>query len=226
MIKLLRTTLVAILAAVLSAGCANLGQWDPVFGGNASLLYGVPPERMGKLFGSIAIAFEDKAIEGLGITLYSPSTGKTADIDASTRVLVTTRRENIDTGSERVWVFYGQLPAGDYSIVNVRLDFVAHGRTFPRVNLRPSVPITVTTDRLTYLGRWTVQEQGRPMRAWHAGAVVWEGDFRTLLRSALEQDRAALETLRQQQRNWPAPPDAVFNPFKALDAPQRALQGS
>lgn len=223
-----RIILAAVIAAALSAGCANTGQWDPVFSGNASLMRGVPAERMGMLFGSIAIAHEEKAIEGLWLTLHSQSTGESVVIHATKRMLTNHRKADIETESERIWVFSGQLPTGEYRIVEMTLDHYAGfggSRLWPSVAIRLPTQLSVNAGETIYMGRWSAQEQGRPMRN-PQKALVWEGRFRAMLRSAFSEDKATVDRLRLERKDWPAMHAPVVNPLRMLEGPGLPTQDS
>ncbi len=154
---------------LLCAGCAS--QLDGL------VHSGVPPDQLGKVYGSVAVPREEDQIEGLGITLQSTSTGTEASMMAGTRAFIYKRGPSQDSGPDRIWVFYGQLPAGEYRIVRVTLDFAPSngGRGFPKADLVPDIPITITVGPLTYLGRWTAQELGRPKRERHRCHLLHRG---------------------------------------------------
>jgi hypothetical protein len=213
--------LVLVLLSAILAGCAATGhrQWDPVFQGHDGLSFGVPDERMGMLFGSIAIAAEE---DGIGsVSLHLRAANSVRDdilIFAANRFHAGRRDPDVQSDKGKVWVFSGQLPEGEYFIERAGLSSKANPSNVEWVHMAPAVPVSVKANGNVYLGRWQPQDL-KPGKARVVGpAIMWKGEFRMILSNAVGEDQALLERRRLARGGMPLKTGALENPLELLKA--------
>lgn len=204
----------ALLLAGALAGCgtANLNQWDPVFIGHAGLTIGVPSERMGVLFGSIALVPPNESVTGFSVHLRplgDPS--REIGVFASNRKFNTYwRAPDVDTVDEKIWVFSGQLPAGTYEIVKIGVS-IGSVRNVSWYELPRPIPVVAKAAGSIYLGRWVLAQ--RP-EAVPGPKLMWEGAD-LVFHDAFAQDLKSFETARKRL-SLPHSAGPVENPLPAL----------
>jgi hypothetical protein len=147
---------VAALAVLALSGCAS----TPMTGPDKVLIeHGSPGlvsiVRTGVVFGSIGVAPRDESISAMSVHLRSlDSKDHRFEIFATNRTAHPRwRSPDVDTESQRVWVFSGALPVGRYEIALAAWT----GDDIKKINwihFKPSIPVTVTTDGAVYVGRW------------------------------------------------------------------------
>jgi hypothetical protein len=212
----MKRTAIFVLACMLVCACAspNLNQWDTIFKGNASLTRGVPAERMGVLFGTIAIVPPNEDLAGVSLTLRplgDRSQGSEVWVFAANkRYHMLFRQPDIDASDRRVWLFSGQLPAGIYEIASIG---VSYGNVMNVRFMEPEHPvrIPILAARNMYLGRWQVSPEPY---AQPGPRLVLDGS-QVLVRDAFADDAPLFESFRKT-RTLPYRSAPLDNPLPAV----------
>lgn len=206
----MRRALSIVFLCTLLAGCANTNQWDVAFRGHTAMTLGVPQDRMGVLFGSIAI--EPRIASIVGVSLHFRPLG---DPGRETMVLATSttlyaRRPDVDEPGRAVWLFSGQMPAGAYEITRAQV-YVNNVNAYYRMDLPQPVRIDAPAAGTVYLGRWQVG--GQPSLV-QSPRLTWPG-VPIALRDAFAEDGELLLAIRRKEK-VPHEGGAVVNPLPSL----------
>jgi hypothetical protein len=117
--------------------------------------------RTGVVFGSIGVAPRDESISAMSVHLRSLEVK-----DHRFEIFATNRSDHprwrlpdVDSESQRVWVFSGGLPVGRYEIALAAWtgDDI---KKINWINFKPSIPVTVTPEGAVYVGRWQFTPSG------------------------------------------------------------------
>ena len=146
----------AMVLGVVLAGCAAVSTEVPdkvILDQSDTPVVSI--ERTGLLFGSIGFVPRDQQVSALSVHLRSVD-GKARRYEFFVTNRTTHaqwRAPDIDTESQRLWAFHGNVPVGRYEIAQVAF---ARGneREVEWLNFKPAIPVTVTAEGAVYLGRW------------------------------------------------------------------------
>ncbi|WP_048441082.1 hypothetical protein [Caenimonas sp. SL110] len=150
---------------------------------------GVSIERTGLLFGSIGFVPRSETVSALSFHLRSlDNPGYRVEVFATNRATHGRwRTPDIDSESQRLWVFSGNLPVGRYEIALAAVSFV-DARDIHWINFKDPIPVDVTTDGAVYVGRWQIT----PTDVAVVGTQLRVPGTPLLLRDSPDEDQALL----------------------------------